>query len=163
MHRYLKHIFPPLGLRNVFSADALTRIESCCASSEKEHSAEIRFAVELALDIPRLVRGETARSRAVEVFSRLQVWDTEKNNGVLIYLLLAERDIEIVADRGAVNALGEENLKEICCDMEKALAAGDYIEGICNGVIALGRLLAPHYPPGERTVNQIPDMPEIVR
>ena len=133
------------------------------AESEKQHSAEIRFAFDLAMDVPRLLRGETARGRALEVFARLRVWDTEKNNGVLIYLLLAERNIEIIADRGAVKALGDEALRKICGEIEQALARKDYIDGICSGIRRLGELLTPHFPSDERTANQIVDAPEALR
>ncbi|MFO1351680.1 MAG: TPM domain-containing protein [Gammaproteobacteria bacterium] len=89
-----------LHLHRHFPQAPIDRIEHAIAASEVEHRGEIRFAVETALDIGPLLRGQTARNRAIDVFARLRVWDTEQNNGVLIYLLLAERDIEIVADRG---------------------------------------------------------------
>ena len=85
--------------------DALARIEARVAASEKRHSGEIRVVVEAGLPFSYLRRGATPRERAVALFGKLGVWDTERNNGVLIYLLLAEHAIEIVADRGLNRAV----------------------------------------------------------
>ena len=93
----------PGAVGRAFPPSAMAAIEEAIAKSEREHSGELRFAVEPALDTSALLAGQSGRERALEVFSQLRVWDTEENNGVLIYLLLADRDIEIVADRG-VNA-----------------------------------------------------------
>ncbi|MGH8769306.1 MAG: TPM domain-containing protein, partial [Burkholderiales bacterium] len=105
--RMLRHLtMPQWRAGQVLPRGALLRIENAIAASESRHSGQIRFAVENALDLQSLLRGESARERAVEVFAALRVWDTESNNGVLIYLLLADRDVEIVADRGIHEKVG---------------------------------------------------------
>jgi uncharacterized membrane protein len=96
----------------------MAAIEDAIARGEREHSGEVRFAVEPALDTSALVAGESARARAIEVFSLLRLWDTDERNGVLIYLLLADRDIEIVADRGVAANVNASDWEAICRDME---------------------------------------------
>ena len=99
--RWFRHAFmPPWRWRMLFPKTALADIEKAVKHSEHQHSAELRFAVENALALGQVWRGVSARQRAIEVFSNLQVWDTEQNSGVLIYLLLADREVHIVADRG---------------------------------------------------------------
>src|SRR5687767_441551 len=108
----------PGSVRRAFPAHDLQAIEKAIAKSEKRHGGEIRFAVEAALDVPALLRGQSAHGRALEVFSELRVWDTEANNGVLIYLLLADRDVEIVADRGVNRRVGPQGWEAACREME---------------------------------------------
>jgi uncharacterized membrane protein len=104
----------------------------------------------------------TARQRAVQVFSLLGVWDTEENNGVLIYLLLADRDLEIVADRGVHRLVGDEGWEPIARRMEAALQAGRFEQGIVDGITAVGELLAMHYPRRDGDRNELPDRPIIL-
>ena len=99
-------------VNRAFPGDTLTAIDRAIKASEATHRGEIRFAVEGALDIAPLLRGQTARERAIDVFSQLRIWDTEHNNGVLIYLLLADRDVEIVADRGIDAKVGARGMGE---------------------------------------------------
>ena len=99
--RMVRHLaMPPWRLRQVLPRPAMQAIETAIGASERTHGGQICFAVETALDLGPLARGQGARERALDVFAQLRVWDTEHNNGVLIYLLLADRDVEIVADRG---------------------------------------------------------------
>jgi uncharacterized membrane protein len=99
--RALAHLLlPRSALARRFPSHALTAIEEAIEASEKQHRAEIRVAIEVALDLRELRRIRSARERALEVFAELGVWSTRESNGVLIYVLLAERDVEIVADRG---------------------------------------------------------------
>ena len=99
--RVLRHLFTPSWvLGRTFTPDVMAAIDAAVAASEARHRGEIRFAVEAGLDLPELMRDATARERAVEVFSRLRVWDTEENTGVLIYVQWLDRQVEIVADRG---------------------------------------------------------------
>jgi len=105
--RVFRHLlFPGLLVRRAFPASALARIEAAIAASESRHRGQIRYAVEGALDLRPLLAGQTGRERAIEVFAALHIWDTEENNGVLIYLLLADRDVEIVADRAIARHVG---------------------------------------------------------
>ena len=99
-------MMPPWRVRQVFPAASLRVIEAAIRDCEMTHTGEIRFAVEAALHPLALWRKQTARERAIEVFARLRIWDTEQNNGVLIFLLLADRDVEIVADRGIHRHVG---------------------------------------------------------
>ena len=118
--RYWRHIVTDHHtVRRIFSADALSRIEHAIADSEKTHGGQIVFAVEPALPLGRVHHKLTPRERALEVFGLLRVWDTEHNNGVLIYLLLADHDVEIVADRGIANADGDAQWQAICGEIER--------------------------------------------
>ena len=99
---------------------------------------KIRFAVEHALDLPQLLAGMSARDRAIEVFSQLRVWDTEHNNGVLIYLLFADRDVEIVADRGIHAKVGA-GWEDICRSMEQRFRQGEFEAGVIEGIRAAWR------------------------
>jgi uncharacterized membrane protein len=137
----------------------MAAIERAIASSEAGHRGEIRFAAENALDGPALLAGQSARARALEIFSQLGVWDTEENNGVLIYLLLADHDIEIVADRGINAKVAPADWERICRDMEQALRRGAYEEGVVTGIKEVSALLARHYPPRPGDRNELPNEP----
>ena len=119
----------PWMVRRAFPRDTLVAIDKAIKASEVLHRGEIRFAVEGALQIEPLFRGQTGRERAIGVFSQLQIWDTEHNNGVLIYLLLADRDVEIVADRGIDAKVGPQEWERICRKMEAAFRQADFEGG----------------------------------
>ena len=156
--RLLRHLLMPgWRTRTRFPAATLGRIEAAIAESERRHGGQLRFAVEAALDLLPLLRGESARERALEVFSQLRVWDTEANNGVLIYLLLADHDVEIVADRGIHRRVGAETWERICQKMEIAFRVGQFEAGVLAGIEAISAELARHYPPGAE--NELPDAP----
>ncbi|HEX5364260.1 MAG TPA: TPM domain-containing protein [Gallionella sp.] len=140
-----------------FPPRALEAIERAIAVTETLHDGQIRFAVEAGLDWQPLLAGQTARERAVEVFSQLRVWDTEHNNGVLIYLLLADRDVEIVADRGIHARLGDEVWEAICSEMETAFREGRFEAGALAGIRAVGDHLNRHFPPRNGKPNEMPD------
>jgi uncharacterized membrane protein len=162
--RVLRHLFTgPLAVRKAFPATALTAIEYAIAQSEFGHRGEIRFAVEAALDMLPLVRATSARERAIEVYSQLRVWDTEHNNGVLIYLLLADRDVEIVADRGIDAKVGHAKWETICHEMETHFSQGQFESGIISGIQSVGRHLQEHFPVGrESGENELPNKPVIL-
>ncbi len=109
-----------------------------------------------------LLAGQTARQRAIEVFSQLRVWDTEHNNGVLIYLLLADRDVEIVADRGVHAKLGQATWEAVCQEMEAAFRQGKFEEGVIAGIRSVGAHLARHYPQVGTKTNELPDRPVLI-
>jgi uncharacterized membrane protein len=158
--RLLRHLLAlPGAVARAFPADALAGIEQAIRESEKRHDGEIRFAVEAALDPAELWRGVTARSRAIAVFSELGVWDTERNNGVLIYLLLADRDVEIVADRGFNGKVSAAEWEGVCLRMESALRAGRHAEAVVAGIEALSPIVARHFPPAPGAGNELPDTP----
>ena len=150
------------SVRRAFPQHTLDNIERTIAEAERTHAGQIRFVVEDALDIGPLLAGQTARERAIEVFSQLRVWDTEQNNGVLIYLLLADRDVEIVADRGVHARLGQAVWEEVCQEMETAFRQGRFEEGAIAGIRSVGAHLAQHYPQTGATTNEMPDRPVLM-
>jgi uncharacterized membrane protein len=155
--------YPPWLAGRAFPVQVRRRIESAIAESEVRHAGEIRFAVEAALDFMPLLRGMTARERAIEVFTDLRVWDTEQDNGVLIYLLLADRDVEIVADRGLNGRVTAEQWEAICQEMEAMFRRGAFEAGVLRGIGLIGAHLARHYPrPGEDS-NELSDRPVLLK
>jgi uncharacterized membrane protein len=161
--RLLSHLMTPSwSVRRVLPEQAFDAIQQAIERSERTHRGEVRFAVEAALDLFDLLRGMTAHERAVQVFSQLGVWDTEENNGVLIYLLLADHDFEIVADRGLHRLVGAEGWEPIARRMEAAFRAGDFQRGIVEGIEAVGEVLARHYPRREGDRNELPDRPVVL-
>jgi uncharacterized membrane protein len=159
LRRIARHLIVlPGAVKRAFPPSAMAAIEQAIAKSEREHSGEVRFAVEPALDTSALLAGESARERALEVFALLRLWDTDERNGVLIYLLLADRDIEIVADRG-LNIVAAGEWEAICRSIEQALRRGEFQQALVEGVQAVSRLVARHFP--RRTVDrdELPDRP----
>ena len=149
-------------MRRVFPLSALNAIEQAIHATEARHAGQIRFAVEASLELAPLLASQTAQQRAVEVFSKLRVWDTEHNNGVLIYLLLADRDVEIIADRGIHVRLGQEVWEAICHEMEAAFRAGHFEAGVVAGIHAVGEHLSRHFPAHSGKANEIPDSPVVL-
>jgi uncharacterized membrane protein len=140
----------------------LASIEKAIQSVETRTSGEIRFVVETALDLGDLWLGVTPRERAMRVFAHLQVWDTERRNGVLIYVLAADRDVEIVADRGAAEAIPAPDWEEACRLMEGHFRAGRFSEGSLAGVAAVGALLEKKFPAQVRDRDELPNQPTLL-
>lgn len=161
--RLFKHLFAAPA-RRLFPRESLRRIAAAIAASEARHTGEIRFAVESALHPRAVLAGMQARDRACEVFAQLRVWDTRANNGVLLYLLLAEHRIEIVADRGFDGRVGAGHWREVCRLMEERLKAGEPEAAVLRGVEALSALLERHFPrqAGQAGVNELPDEPHLL-
>jgi uncharacterized membrane protein len=149
-------------VRRVFSPKVLSNIEQATKASEATHSGQVRFVVEGALDGAPLFRNQPARERALDVFSQLRIWDTAHNNGVLIYLLLADRDVEIVADRGIDVLIGAEGWEKICRMMEADFGAGNFAGGALKGIDAVTRLLAAQFPKHGAGKNELPDAPVVM-
>jgi uncharacterized membrane protein len=165
LKRIMRHLSTGrASVRRAFPTRALAAIESAIRATEMQHSGQIRFAVEAALDLSPLLAGQSARERAIEVFSELRVWDTEHNNGVLIYLLLADRDVEIVADRGVHARLGREVWEAICLEMEAAFRDGRFEDGVLAGIHSVGLHLARLYPQTAEQArrNELPDNPVVI-
>ena len=161
--RAIRHLFATRwGTRQRFTTDVRGRIEAAIAGVERRHAGEIRFAVETAYDLPDLWYGTTPRERAVQVFGLLGVWDTVDNNGVLIYLLMADRDVEIVADRAIAARVAQSDWDAVCRDMEGHFRAGRYAEGAEAGIAGVGALLARHFPAQGGDRNEQPDAPVIL-
>jgi uncharacterized membrane protein len=161
--RIVGHLFTTRGKVNrAFPRDTLIAIEQAIRICDAEHVGEVCFAIEGALHSTALFNGQSARERAVDVFSQLRVWDTEHNNGVLIYVLLADRDVEIVADRGVHARVGAQEWQTICHTMEEAFRQGTYREGAISGVQAVAQLLKRHFPACRDSANELPDSPAIL-
>jgi uncharacterized membrane protein len=161
--RLLRHLFTDhWSVRRAFPPAAMRAIRDQIGAQEKRHGGELRFAVEASLPMLHLWRGQDARSRAVELFGQLRVWDTEHNSGVLIYLLLADQRVEIVADRGIHNRVGDTAWEAICGEMQQAFAAGRFEQGVGFGVAAISDLLAVHFPPGRERRNELPNEPVVL-
>ena len=150
-------------VNRTFPRRVLSTIEDAIKASESAHSGQVRFAVEGALEGEPLFSGQSARERAIDVFSRLRVWDTEHNNGLLIYLLLADRAVEIVADRGIDQKVGSHEWDSVCKEMEAAFRLSDFEGGVLGGVGAVTQHLAKHFPSGGRRKNELPDKPVVLR
>lgn len=163
LKRLLRHWFTAENaVRTTFPTGVLASIERTIGDVEAGHAGQIRFAVEASLDTSAVLAGQPARERAIEVFSELRVWDTEHNNGVLIYLLLADRDVEIVADRGIHRRVGAEGWEQICRAMESEFRAGRFEAGSVAGIRAVGEHMARHYPRDVSSVNELPDAPIVL-
>ncbi len=164
--RILRHFLTGRAVvRRLFPHASLVAIEQAIKRSEISHEGEVCFAVEAALDTLPLLRDQSARERAVEVFSQLRVWDTEHNNGVLVYLLLADRDVEIVADRGINVKVSGEEWEIICREMETAFRQGHFESGVIAGISAVGSHLQKHFlteREREGGENELPDTPVIL-
>jgi hypothetical protein len=161
--RALKHLFTPAWVvRRAFGDAAFGRIEAAIGASEQRHRGEIRFVVEGALDFVSVVRGLTPRERAVHVFSVMRVWDTEENTGVLLYLQLVDRDIEIVADRGISRRIASGEWEAICRRMEEAFRAGRFEPGVLAGIEEVSALLTRHFPAAGQNVDELPDRPAVL-
>jgi len=163
MRRLLKHLITPAWLaRRVFNAAVLDRLEQAIRESEPQHGAELRLVIEGELDLHDLLRGLTPRRRAIELFSRLRVWDTEENNGVLIYVQCVDRTLEIVTDRGVAAKVGQQHWDDICARMSAAFRAGKYEAGVLQGIADISGLLIRYYPRQDGHGNELPDRPVVL-
>jgi uncharacterized membrane protein len=148
--------------RRLFPPRVLAAIEQAIKTGEATHSGQVRFVVEGALDGAPLLRGQPARERALDIFSQLRIWDTTHNNGVLIYLLLADRQVEIVADRGIDAKVGASGWAKICAGMEADFKAAKFGSGSIHGIEAVSRELAKYFPPHGKGPNELPDAPVVM-
>jgi uncharacterized membrane protein len=149
-------------VRRMFPPKALAAIEQAIRAGEATHSGQVRFVVEGALDGAPLFRGQSARERALDVFSHLRIWDTAHNNGVLIYLLLADRQVEIIADRGIDAKVGASGWERICKAMEIDFRAGNFESGVIKGIQAVSQQLAAYFPRHGANPNELPDAPVVM-
>jgi uncharacterized membrane protein len=149
-------------VRRVFPRAVLANIEAAIKAGEATHSGQVRFVVEGALDGAPLLHNQPARARALDIFSHFHIWDTVHNNGVLIYLLLADRKVEIIADRGIDAKVGAEGWQKICRDMEADFTSGRFEAGSIKGIEAVSRELAKHFPPDGHPRNELPDAPVVI-
>jgi uncharacterized membrane protein len=161
--RVCKHLsITPWRVRNRFPPTTLEAIEREIKSSEAMHAGEICFVVEGALHGARLYGGQSPRDRAVEVFSMLRLWDTEHRSAVLIYVLLADRAVEIVADRGVHTKVPAKEWESVCRAMEVAFSQGLYHSGTIDGIRSVTRHLTRHFPAASTAANALPDKPVVL-
>ena len=161
--RFIKHMFShPWQFKRHFSAEALRNIEKAISTAEKTHAGEIRFVVESGLHPYEILCKKTPIKRAIELFGRLNIWDTEHNNGVLIYLLLADRDVEIVADRGIDKQVGHDGWEEICREMEVLFKKAKFEAGVLQGITHISAELEKHFPQTGISKNELSNKPLVM-
>lgn len=146
-----------------FPAPLLDEVAKIVGQGEQTHNGEVRVAIEARLPVSVVLNGVTANRRAHDVFAHLRVWDTEHNSGVLLYILLAEHRIEIVADRGIARRVGAEEWQSICDQMREGFARDDWRGGLLRGVEQVNALLRQHFPSdGSHRGGELPDQPIIL-
>lgn len=161
--RVLRHLITPDWLaRRHFSAQVLDEIEAAIVDSETRHRGELRFAVETEIELSALLRNVSPRQRAVEAFDHMGVSDTEENSGVLLFVQLVDRRVEIVVDRGIARVTDEQVWREISREMESAFARGDYGGGSVAAIARVGDVLEAHFPAYPRNPNELPDRPMLI-
>ncbi|MDH4396942.1 MAG: TPM domain-containing protein [Limnobacter sp.] len=161
--RMFKHLLMMQGhVNKAFPKSALDRIESTIQQCESKHEGEICFVVEASLDLQELLANVSSRQKALAVFSDHRVWDTEKNCGVLVYVLLADRHVEIVADRGVNAKSGPHAWAEICNEMIAEFAKARFEEGAVKGILAIAQQLESHFPAPVGQGNELPDRPVLM-
>ncbi len=163
LKRFLRHVWmSPIQQRRSFPAAALDEIERAVAAGEKLHRGQVRFVVEAELSTGQLWAGLTSRQRAIDVFSMMRVWDTEENNGVLVYVLLADHKVEIIADRGIHQHVGDERWRAICREIELHYRKRDFKGGSVTAVQKISAELAFYFPATGEQKNEQPDRPVLL-
>lgn len=161
--RLFRHLFTTrIQLKQAFSRSTLHDIEAAIQSSERQHSGELRFVVEASLDPLLIMEGETPRMRAIDLFSSLRIWDTEHNCGLLIYVLIADHAVEIVADRGIHAKVGDVEWTRICHEMETAFRHKHYRDGVLTGIKQVTGHLIRHFPMRDNDKNELSDRPVVL-
>jgi uncharacterized membrane protein len=156
--RWFKHAWShPRHVKALFPQHSLKQIELAIAQSEHHHAGEIRVVIESGLPTYAILRKLAPRQRAINLFGHFNIWDTEHNNGVLIYLLLADHDVEIVADRGIHRHVGDAGWQHICQQMEGMFRSGQFESGVVFGIQAIGEQLARYFPPEAVPRNELPN------
>lgn len=162
LKRFFSHLLmTPLLMKRYFPSSSLQTIAAAVGAAEKGRDGQIRVAIEPALHSRQILSNMSSRKRAVELFSQLRVWDTERNNGILIYLCLADRQVEIVADRGFNHLVGPAEWELLCQKMETEFRKGNFEAGILTGIQAVGQILELHSGPTSGA-NELPDSPAIL-
>ena len=161
--RFWRHVvMSPMRAARSFPSTTLDAIQREIAAHEKLHRGEVCFVVEAELETAQLWAGLSSRDRAREVFALQGVWNTEENNGVLIYVLLADHKVEIVADRAIEARVGPEGWTRVVADIDRFFAEGRFEEGAIAGVRAVSDLLAAHFPARGEGANELADRPVMI-
>ncbi len=160
LQRLLRHLIETrFATRRRFTPAVLDAIEAAVRNAESRHCGELRFVVETDLDAWSILAGKSSRRRALEVFASLGIWDTDRNNGVLVYVLCADHAVEIVADRGFNDLVTTAEWAAVCRTMETEFREGRWQQGAIAGTAAAAALLARHFPGNGRHGNELPDRP----
>ena len=158
--RFWRHVaMTPAAARRAFPDRTMEAIARAIGEGERRHRGEACLVIEAELTTGQLWRGLTARDRAREVFAQQGIWNTEENNGVLVYVLLAEHRVEIVADRGIDARVQPGEWQAIVDAMDAHFAAGRFEDGALAAVRGVTVLLERHFPGAAEGPNQIPDRP----
>ena len=161
--RLARHLIETrFATRRRFTPAVLDRVEAAVAAAEGAHCGELRIVIETDLDAWSIVAGKSARQRALEVFAGARVWDTERNNGILLYVLFADRAVEIVADRGFNGLVAPAEWAAVCVKMQDEFRKGRWEHGILAGVAGAAGLLARHFPGTGPQGNELPDRPVLL-
>lgn len=147
-------------VRRIFSPQVLDAVAAQVRQCESTHGGEIQVAIEADLATQALLRNQSTRERAIEVFAHLHVWDTRERNGVLVYVCFADRAIEIIADRGFAGKIGDQDWATICTTLQREFARGEYQQSLCNAIQSVSDLMARHFPHVDD--NELPDRPVLL-
>lgn len=148
--------------RRAFPEGTLEAIQAAIADGEKLHRAEVRVIIEPSLTMAEVLQGESARERACELFAQYRIWDTEENCGVLVYINLADHQVEIVADRGSARAVHANEWQAVCKTMTQGFAQERYEESVLAALKQLNDLLHRQFPSQGSTENELSNQPLIV-
>jgi uncharacterized membrane protein len=163
LNRLLKHLIATRSqARNLFPRSTLQAVQACISAGEKQHRAEIRLIVEAALPLNTVLRNESSRARAHELFSHYRIWDTEENCGILIYINVADHKVEILPDRTVGRVLKREDWHAVCETMTRGFAEKNYHDSLLLALTQLNELLAVHFPDQDKHKNQLSDRPLIL-
>lgn len=164
--RWLTHLLTTRwSARRRFPVAALDALEAAIAAGERQHRGELRVVIEPALDLAQILAGITPRQRAVRAFAELGVWDTAENNGVLLYIGLADRAVEIVADRGYRDGAGHvpaATWAQICTQMSTHFSDGRFQDGVLHGVAAVAAVMAGVFPGDGSGPDELPNRPTFI-
>lgn len=161
--RLIRHLVSSLRpARRLLNAAARAQIQDEIAVAERTHAGEIRVAIEASLTLPQLWRGLAPRARALEVFAALGIWDTARNNGVLVYVLLADRAIEIVADRGIAECVPAAEWEALCTEVSERFRQGELASGCCVAVRSVAQRMARFFPSPGGDGNELPNQPVLL-